>query len=126
MSTAMLIVPAPFQIETVQLPAAHVTGTMTRFGTALCGLMLRLDACGLGVPVNAVKTVGTDGAIPVKLKTTAVTPVPGTGLPPPFTLNVSVAPDPIGEGPLVLQRVVGTPPPGARVSQMRTGADAAV
>src|ERR1700681_4878722 len=75
MSTAMLIEPAPFQIETVQLPPEQVTGTMTRFETAACALTLRFDALGL-VPVNAVNTVGTDGAMPVRLKTTAATPVP--------------------------------------------------
>ena len=57
-STAILTEPTLFQIDTVQLPPEHVTGTMTRFGTAVCASALTFDAVGRVVPpANAVSTV---------------------------------------------------------------------
>ena len=64
------------------LPLAHVTGTITRLGSAACAATLRLDAVGrTPPPANAVSTVGIVGAIAVRLNATALTPDPGTGLP---------------------------------------------
>src|ERR1017187_356127 len=122
MSTAMLTEPTPFQMETEQFPPVQVTGTITRFGSALCATRFRFDAFGLAVlAANAVNTVDTVGPIAVRLKTTAVTPVPGTGLPMPLTAKVRVLPGPMGDSPLRLQRLEAIPGPGARVSQMRSG-----
>ena len=50
MSTAILTEPTLFQIETVQLPPEQVTGTMTRFGTAVCASTLTFEAIGRVVP----------------------------------------------------------------------------
>src|ERR1019366_3931338 len=47
MSTAPFTEPAPFQIETSPTVPVEETGTMTRFGTAVPGLRLRLEASGL-------------------------------------------------------------------------------
>src|ERR1700689_1885181 len=73
MSTAILTDPTLFQIETVQLPPEHGTGTMTRFGTATCASTLTFDAVGRVVPpAKAVSTVRTDAPMAVRLNTTAV------------------------------------------------------
>lgn len=122
MSTAILTDPTLFQIETEQFPPLHVTGTITRLGSVLRAGTLRFDAFGRPVAAaKAVSTVATVGLIAVRLKTTAVTPDPGTGLPTPLTANVSVLTGPIGDNPPVSQRLGETPPTAARVSQMRSG-----
>ncbi len=121
-STAILTEPAPFQIDTEQAPAVQVTGTITRFGSALCATRLRFEAFGLPVPAaNAVSTVDTVGLIAVRLKTTALTPLVGTGLPMPLTAKVRTLSCPIGEGTPLSQRLAMIPSPGGRVSQMRIG-----
>src|ERR1700722_15720312 len=89
-STATLTDPTLFQIDTVQLPLTHVTGTMTRLGRTACAAMLRFDAFGFELlPANDVSTVEMVGLIAVRLNATALTPA-GTGLPEPFTAKVNV------------------------------------
>ncbi len=124
MSTAMFTAPTLFQIETVQLPLAHVTGTITRLGSTACAGTLRFDAFGrTPPPVKAVSTVGTVGAMAVRLNATAADS--GSGH------QAAHAAHREREcrgrrrwalGVPMLQRLVAMPGPGARVSQMRSGA----
>src|ERR1700683_2932748 len=82
-----------------------------------------LEAIGLRLPPGeAVRTVFAVGAIAVRLKTTALTPVLGTGLPESLTLKVRGAPGVIGLGPVILHWLALIPDPGLRVSQIRVGA----
>src|ERR1700683_4848798 len=96
-STATFTEPTLFAIVTVQSVPLQVTGTITRFGTTWCAFRLTLDAFGAEVPpAYALTNVWAVGAMAVRLKTTALTLAPGTGLLPPPTLKVSGAPAPPG------------------------------
>src|SRR5580658_760961 len=99
------------------------TGTITRLGTTAPATRLTLEAVGLTPPPGyAVSTVFAVGAIAVRLKTTALTPVLGTGLPESLTLKVRGALGVIGLGPCALHWLTLIPVPALRVSQIRVGA----
>src|ERR1022692_1601978 len=105
MSTAMLTEPTLLAMVTVQFGAEQCagTGTITRFGITAPAGRLMFDALGIETLLgNAVRTVPAVGAIAVRLKTTALTPVDGTGLPEPWTSKVSGWPARIGRGPVAL------------------------
>src|ERR1700683_1817789 len=100
------------------------TGTITRLGTTAPATRLTLEAVGLAPPPGyAVSTVLAVGAIAVRLKTTALTPVAGTGLPELPTLKVSGVLGVIGRDtvPDPLHWLDAIPRP-MRVSQIRVGA----
>ena len=103
------------------------TGTMTRFGTAVPGLMLIFEAFGGEFewgPGYAVSTVLSVGAIAVRLNTTAVTPVEGIGLGEAVTLTLRMPSGPMGCGTdeKPLHGLLLIPGPVPRVSQILTGA----
>src|SRR5450631_3553642 len=123
MSTATLTDPTPFAMLTVQFGATQCagTGTITRFGTTAPAGTLIFDAFGVETLLGyAVSTVPAVGVIAVRLKTTALTPVDGTGLPEPWISKVSGWPARMGRGPVLSHWLTLMPEPD-RVSQMRVG-----
>src|SRR5436190_7354201 len=104
----------PWSLYTLTLPSPP-TLTTTRFGMFTPGGKFRLEALGLETPLGkTVRKLPAEGATAVTLRTTAVTPLAGTGLVP-TTFTERVAPWP--------SRPAGPPVP-FRVSRMRVGVTA--